>query len=194
MATITVVENVSLDGVMQSPATADGDTRNGFDLGGWASAPLAADPEAAMAALQGRSPATAMLFGRLTYEDILGYWLGVADPNPFTEILRQTPKFVASRTLADPLPHPNSTLLGGDLISSVVDLKTRLDGDVVVLGSGDVVRQLAAAGLIDRYVLTTVPVVLGKGQRLFDGTHVALEVEKSFTSKTGIVVATYRVR
>ena len=54
-----------------------------------------------------------MLFGRRTYLDLVGHWLSTPDPNPFTEILRTTQKYVASRTLTEPLPHPASTLLAG---------------------------------------------------------------------------------
>ncbi|BDI22900.1 dihydrofolate reductase family protein [Herbiconiux sp. L3-i23] len=193
MATITAVENVSLDGVMQSPGRPDEDTRDGFDLGGWAMPFLAADPEAAAASMSGEGRTGGLLFGRRTYDDLVGYWLGTDQPNPFTEILRSTPKYVASRTPNRELPHPNSILLEGELTGAVRAVKESVDGDIVILGSGDVVRQLAAAGLIDSYTLTTLPVVLGKGQRLFDHSYAALEVERSITSKTGIVVASYRV-
>src|SRR5215213_1519324 len=112
-------------------------------------------------------------FGRRTYEDVVGHWLSAPEPNPFTEILEKTPKYVASRTLIEPLPHPNSTLLKGDAIGQVAALKYESGQDLVVLGSGVLVRDLAAAGLIDEYVLTTIPVVLGSGTRLFGNLHPA---------------------
>jgi dihydrofolate reductase len=90
-----------------------------------------------------------MLFGRRTYLDLLGHWLSTPDPNPFTEILRTTQKYVASRTLTEPLPHPASTLLDGDAGGAVRALRADVDSELVVLGSGDLVRQLAAAGLVD---------------------------------------------
>ena len=92
MHTLVVVENVSLDGVMQSPGRADEDTRGGFDLGGWASQPLADDPEAAQAAMSGQANTAALLFGRRTYYDLVGHWLSTPQPNPFAEILTRTPK------------------------------------------------------------------------------------------------------
>lgn len=193
MRTITVVENVSLDGVMQAPGRPDEDPRGGFVHGGWATACFAADPGAAQLSFEGRGPATGMLFGRRTYEDLVGYWLSTTDPNPFTEVLRSTPKFVASRTLAEPLAHPESHLLSGDLVESVAALRAQGEGELVVLGSGDLVRQLAAAGLVDQYVLSILPVVLGSGTRLFGDTRAPMEVVKSVTSQSGIVVATYRV-
>ncbi|GAA4978212.1 dihydrofolate reductase family protein [Kineococcus glutinatus] len=192
MGKLVVVENVSLDGVAQSPGRPDEDTRGGFALGGWASSRLMADPVAAQAAFEGQGRTGALLFGRRTYLDLVGFWLSTPEPNPFTEILRATPKHVVSATLAEPLPHPNSALLRGDLPTAVADLKRDTDGDVVVLGSVRLVHALTAAGLVDEFVLTTLPVVLGSGTRLFDGTHVPLEVVRSTTSPTGTVVATYR--
>ena len=97
MGKLTAVEYLSLDGVMQSPGRRDEDTRGGFDLGGWASQALGADPEAAQASMGSGEGTRAMLFGRRTYDDLVGHWLSTTDPNPFTQILRDTPKYVASR-------------------------------------------------------------------------------------------------
>ena len=193
MRKLVVVENLSLDGVMQAPGRPDEDTRGGFDRGGWAAQALAKDPEAAQASMAGQGQTGVMLFGRRTYEDVVGHWLSTPEPNPFTEILEKTPKYVASRTLTDPLPYPNSTLLKGDAIDQVASLKQESGQDVVVLGSGVLVRDLAAAGLIDEYVLTTIPVVLGSGTRLFGNTYIRLEVVNSVTTSSGIVVARLRV-
>ena len=192
MGKLRAVEYLSLDGVMQSPGRPDEDTRDGFDLGGWASGPLSADPAAAQASM-GRPGSGALLFGHRTYDDLVGHWLSTDEPNPFTAIIRDTPKYVASRDPDAALPHPNSSLLPGDAVLAVRDLKDRVEGDIVVLGSGDLVRQLAAAGLVDEYVITTVPVVLGRGTRLWGATYQPLEVARSYTSPTGIVVATLRV-
>ena len=134
-----------------------------------------------------------MLFGRRTYLDLVGHWLSTPDPNPFTEILRNATKYVASRTLTEPLPHPNSVLLAGDAVEAVRELKSDGDEDIVVLGSGDLVRQLAAAGLVDVYQLTVLPVVLGAGTRLFGDTHTELEPLRTQAFESGIVVAKYRV-
>jgi dihydrofolate reductase len=193
MSKLVVVENLSLDGVMQAPGRPDEDTRGGFDRGGWAAQALEKDPEAVQASMAGHEQTGAMLFGRRTYEDLVGHWLSTPEPNPFTEILEQTPKYVASRTLTEPLPHPNSTLLKGDAIEQVAALKHESGQDLVVLGSGVLVRDLAAAGLIDEYVLTTIPVVLGSGTKLFGDTYIPLKVVNSVTTSSGIVVARLRV-
>jgi len=192
MGSIVVVEHVSLDGVMQSPGRPDEDTHGGFDQGGWAFRNLADDPEAAAAAFDGTPPA-ALLFGRRTYLDLVGYWLA-APPNPFAAVLRDTPKHVVTSTLPDPLPHPANHRLQGDPVDGVARLRESVAGDVVVLGSGQLVRALAAAGLVDSYVLTHIPVLLGCGTRLFDGARADLDVVSSTTTPKGTVVATYAVR
>ncbi len=117
MSRLVVVENVSLDGVMQSPGRPDEDTRGGFTQGGWAARALSRDPEAARASLEGQGQTRALLFGRRTYLDLVGHWLTTSEPNPFAEILARTPKYVVSGTLTAPLPHPASELLAGDLVS-----------------------------------------------------------------------------
>lgn len=193
MRRLIAVEYISLDGVMQAPGRADEDTRGGFTRGGWASELLANDPEAAQAAMSGQGRTGGLLFGRRTYLDLVGHWLSTPEPNPFADILRATPKYVASRTLTEPLPHPKSILLTGDAVQAVASLKEEDDGDLVILGSGALVRALAAAGLVDAYLLTILPLVLGTGTRLFGDTYAPLRVSSSDTSPTGIVVATYEV-
>ena len=194
MSKLIAVEYVSLDGVMQSPGRPDEDTRRGFDRGGWASERLEKDPDAAKASMGDPSNTRGLVLGRRTYLDLVGYWLSMEQPNPFSEILTSTEKFVASRRLTEPLEHPNSTLLKGDALEALAKLKKTGDGDLVILGSGVLVRELAAAGLIDEYVLTIIPVVLGKGTKLFGDTAAEFEVTSSMVSPTGIVVAGYAVR
>ena len=195
MPKLIAVENLSEDFVMQSPGRPDEDTRGGFDRGGWAHELLAKDPEAMAASMDGEGQTGAMLFGRITYEDLVGHWLSTDEPNPFTELIRVMPKFVATRTLENPLPHPNSAVLQGDALEAVATLKQeqRIQGDIVLLGSGDLLRQLIAADLVDEFILTRLPITLGQGVKLWDEMPANLEVVKSMTSPTGIVVATYRV-
>ena len=157
MRTLVVVENLSLDGVMPAPGRADRapgeareDERGGFTYGGWASRMLADDPEVVQTGLGESGSGSEMLFGRRTYLDLVGHRLSTPDPNPFTEILRTTRKHVVSRTLNEPLPPPSSTPLAGDAVDAVQTLRADGEGQLVVLGSGDLVRQLAAAGLVDR--------------------------------------------
>ncbi len=193
MRRLTVVENISLDGVAQAPAAPDEDRRGGFVHGGWAFRHLGDDPEAVQRSFGGGAGAGEMLFGRRTYDHLVGHWLSTPEANPFTEVLRSTPKHVATRDPHASLPHPRSRALVGEAVQTVAALKDDDGPDLVLLGSLALVRRLTAAGLVDRFALTTVPVVLGSGTRLFDGVPVRLEVEESWTSPRGAVVATYRV-
>ena len=185
MGKIVVVENVTLDGVMQSPGTED-DTRGGFRHGGWA-APYA---DAVLAETLGKGIAAdnAMLFGRRTYEIMQRSWGGRTDDNPFTGVLESKRKYVVSRTRAEPLPWVNSTLVTGDLAG----WKNQVETDLVVLGSGELVRSLTAAGLVDRYTLLLHPITLGEGSRLFGDLEVRLELEETVVTGTGVIIANYR--
>jgi dihydrofolate reductase len=187
MADIQVFMSVSLDGVMQAPARPDEDTRGGFSRGGWAT--KYADP----VMWEGMGRAGSLLFGRRTYEDFYGVWPERSD-NPFTPVLNASQKYVVSRTLEEPLPWENSTLLRGDAVATVAELKENLDPDVMILGSGELVRSLMGSDLIDAYTLLIHPLVLGEGQRLFaDGVPPTdLELVGSKTTGTGVVIATYR--
>jgi dihydrofolate reductase len=190
MRKITAFESVTLDGVMQAPGRPDEDTRGGFEHGGWA-LPYS-DPVMAQVAGAGMAASPDLLFGRRTYEDFYSVWPNRTD-NPFTDLLNNTQKYVASTTLREPLPWKNSTLLEGDAAESVGALKAQAGKDVVILGSGEVVRALTNAGLVDRYILLIHPLVLGSGRRLFDndGSHVAFRLIDTKTSTTGVVIATY---
>jgi dihydrofolate reductase len=192
MARITAVESVSLDGVMQAPGAPDEDTRGGFAHGGWAR-PYT-DEVGMQVAREGMAREGAMLFGRHTYERFMQAWAG-RDDNPFSPVLDARRKYVASRTLSDPLPWQNSTLLSGDAAATVGELKANApEQSIALLGSGVLLRALLAAGLIDELQISIHPLVLGTGTRLFDpdGSHLPLELATSVTTTTGVVIATYR--
>jgi dihydrofolate reductase len=193
MGEIVVVQNVTLDGVMQAPGGAEEDTRGGFRFGGWAR-PYA-DQVSAATMGKGMSEDGALLFGRRTYTNMHGFWAKQSDGNPYTEVLNRKTKYVASRTLAEPLPWENSTLLGGEATDAVEKLKGDVAGALVVLGSGVLVRSLAAAGLVDQYVLSIHPLTLGAGTKLFDEGAAAyrkMTVVDTVTTTTGVIIATYR--
>jgi dihydrofolate reductase len=190
MSRLVVVNNLTLDGVMQAPARPDEDRRGGFEHGGWA-LPYG---DAVMAERMGRNMAQggALLLGRRTYEDFYRVWPSRTG-NPYTEVLNNTRKYVASATLAEPLPWRNSTLLAGDAAGAVAALKQQPGQDLVILGSGGLVRSLMPRGLIDEYVLLIHPLVLGSGQRLFpEGASAALRLADSVTTTTGVIIATYQ--
>jgi len=190
MGSITVVNNLTLDGVMQAPGRPDEDTRGGFSYGGWALPYDDAVKGAAMGA--GMARGGALLLGRRTYEDFFAVWPNRKD-NPFTDVLNNMQKYVASTTLTEPLPWSNSILLHGDAAEAVAKLKGQSDTDLTILGSGVLIAALIQRQLIDRYVLLIHPLVLGSGLRLFpsDGPRVALTLVDSVITTTGVVIATY---
>jgi dihydrofolate reductase len=193
MGKIVVVNNVTLDGVTQGPGRPDEDTRGGFEYGGWG-IPYA-DQMQGEAMGKSMAQARGILLGRRTYEDFYGYWPKQTD-NPYTEVLNQTPKYVASTTAAEPLPWQNSTLLSGDLAAKVSALRDRTDGVIAVLGSGELVRWLAEQELIDEYLMLIHPLVLGSGTRLFPekGPRRPLRLTDAVVTTTGVVIATYDAR
>lgn len=191
MGTIVVNMNLTLDGVMQAPGRPDEDRRGGFEHGGWALPYF--DAVSAGAAAEGMANMPALLFGRRTYEDFYSVW-PKRTGNPFTEVLNNSRKYVVSRTLDEPLPWMNSTLLKGDAPETVAALREEPGENLVILGSGELVRSLMPHGLIDEYVLSIHPLVLGSGRRLFPdaGALAALRLVDSKTTSTGVVIATYR--
>jgi dihydrofolate reductase len=190
MRKVSVTNNVSLDGVMQAPGRFDEDTRGGFEHGGWA---LPYNDEVVGRVMgEGMAKTGALLLGRRTYEDFAGYWPRQAD-NPFTDVLDNIQKYVASTTLTEPLPWQNSTLLHGDAAEAVARLKEQPGPDIAILGSGELIQSLRSRNLIDEYVLLIHPLILGTGHRLFpDGPESGLRLSNSVTTTTGVVIATYQ--
>jgi dihydrofolate reductase len=191
MSKVTVVNNVTLDGVMQAPGRPDEDRRGGFEHGGWA---VPYNDEVMGRAMGERmARGGSLVLGRRTYEDFAGYWPNQKD-NPFTEVLDNTQKYVASTTMREPLPWKNSTLLEGDAAEAVAALKEQAGNDLGILGSGELVQSLMRRHLIDDYLLLIHPLVLGSGRRLFpDGCPFgALRLVDSVTTTTGVVIATYQ--
>lgn len=190
MSRIVVFNNVTLDGVMQAPGRPDEDTRGGFQHGGWA-LPYA-DPAVGKAAGESMATTGSLLFGRRTYEDFYKVWPNRTD-NPFTEVLNNTPKYVASTKLKEPLPWMNSILLKGDISKSVAKLKQQSDKDIVILGSGVLIQSLMKHNLIDQFILLIHPLILGSGQRMFSdgGPFASLKLVDTKMTTTGVVIATY---
>ena len=190
MRKLTAIENVTLDGVMQAPRGAEEDTRGGFTRGGWA---VPYDDEIKDQEMGKGMGITDLLFGRRTYEHFFDVWPNRDDGNPFTEVLNNAQKYVGSRTLTEPLPWENSTLLHGHVADAVRDLKATEGNDIGILGSGELVRALLPVGLIDEFILLIHPLVLGSGRKLFadDGQSIDFEPIQSVTTTKGVVIATY---
>jgi dihydrofolate reductase len=191
------MNHLSLDGVMQGPGRAGEDDRNGFVHSGWA-AP--GSDQIIAQALAARMTGGRWLFGRRTYEDVLGHWNSVPD-SPFAASLNAATKYVATTRPDEALPWPNSIALASSSVNSpevpdtVSDLRTRGDGDLGIMGSSVLIHALQRRGLIDEYVLMIHPLVLGTGIRLFPngGPYQTLRlVEPVRISTTGVLVAVFQ--
>jgi len=189
MRKIIVFTNLTLDGVMQAPGRPDEDLRGNFSHGGWA-VPYAAMTFATGETMSNTGP---LLFGRRTYEDFYKVWPNRSD-NPYTEMLNNSPKYVASTTLKDPLPWVNSTLLKGDATEAIATLKSQPGKDFLVMGSGVLVQSLMQHNLVDLYVLLVHPLILGSGRRLFpEGSSLTtLKLVEVKSTPTDVVIATYQ--
>jgi dihydrofolate reductase len=188
---VVVINHLTLDGVMQAPGRPDEDTSGGFSHGGWANP---GNDDAMVQAIGERmaKPGGGLLLGRRSYEDMLAAWN--AQGGPYKDALNNAHKYVASSSSATRLDWPNSTLVHGDVPAAVAELKQNSGGNLVIMGSGQLIRSLLPHGLIDEYLLMIHPLVLGSGQRLFEhNNHVAkLRLVSSTATTTGVILATYQ--
>lgn len=190
MSKIIAIEHLSLDGVYQGPARPNEDTRDGFAHGGWASAGNA--PEMQQVIGEAMGGPWSLLTGRITYEDLYGFWPN-QPPNPMTDALNKVTKFVVSRSSAH-LPWSNSVLLEGEATDTVAQLKKEHDKTLIIFGSGELVQALKEYNLVDEFVLMIHPVVLGEGRRFFTGDrrYARLKLQTSLTTAGGVLITRYQ--
>jgi dihydrofolate reductase len=183
MRKVVASELVSLDGVMESPEEWHFPYFNdemGTEIG------------AAMAT------ADAMLLGRVTYQEFAAFWPSQnsesSEDQEFADYMNNTPKFVVSTTLEEPLEWNNSTLIKGNVAEEITRLKQQPGGDISITGSGTLVRSLLAEDLLDELRLMVHPLVVGRGKRLFEegGGQKALKLVDSKTFGTGVLYLTYQ--
>ncbi|MEP7202328.1 MAG: dihydrofolate reductase family protein [Ilumatobacteraceae bacterium] len=191
---IVTSDFMSLDGVVQAPGGATEDTDGDFAHGGWSMPYFEADTMGA-AIGEVMQNAEALLFGRRTWQTMAAAWPGRAG-DPFADQMNAIPKYVASRTLRqEDLFWNNSTLLPpDDTLGKVRKLREKQGGDLIVMGSPTLVRELVENGLVDDYLLMIEPILLGGGKRLFpgDGQSRPMELVSTSTSGTGVLVCKYR--
>ena len=190
MATIVMSgpQNITLDGVVQDP-----DGQEGWERGGWFVEHGGADLAPwGQVALEEANTGQAWLLGRRSYEFFAQRW------NPrdgeLADRLRAIPKYVVSSTLIDPA-WSNTTVLGGDAVTAVTQLKAEVDGEIVIPASHPLGRTLMAHGLIDEIRLVVFPVVLGAGTRFFgDGGDIApMRLTRTQPVGEGLVLLTYQL-
>jgi dihydrofolate reductase len=184
---------MTLDGVVQSPSSADEDTSGGFERGGWHARYF--DDLSMSRVVQTVTGAGGYLLGRGTYEIFAAHWpTAPEDQQMLAEPLNARPKYVASTTLAEPLGWQNSTLLRGDLYDAVSALKAQEGADLHAIGSPGLVRSLIEHGLLDELQLMIDPLVVGGGgKRLFaaDAAAAPLRLVDSQVTTTGALLVTY---
>ena len=161
MGTLVISENITLDGVIEDPTGDDGFSRGGWfsriseeDRQGWA------EIESAQA-----FDAAAELYGRRTYEWLTTRW--ATREGAWADRLRTMPKYVVSATLEEPV-WPNTTILRGDIVDVVARLKQQMDGELVLVGSGQLAHTLIEADVVDEFRLIVYPFVAADGIRLFE--------------------------
>ena len=191
---ITLIDFMSLDGVVQAPGGADEDRDGDFAHGGW-SMPYF-DVDVMGAAIGELSAGTeALLFGRRTWQGMAAAWPGRAG-DPYADWINAVPKYVASRTLAQgDLTWSNSTLLpAGDAVGAIRELRARDGKGIQVWGSSQLATQLVEHDLVDEYRFMIEPILLGGGKRVFpaDGRARPLDLVSVATASTGVLVCTYR--
>ena len=184
---------MTLDGVVQAPIGPDEDRDGGFRHGGW-HRPHTVDPVFQRRMTASIAGAGAYVFGRRTYEEFAAFWPNAPEAEQaVARPLNERPKYVASRTLAAPLPWAHATLLPGDAVAGVDALKRESGGDLLVFGSTQLVGALAAHDLIDEYRLVIDPVLAGGGKRIFrdDGALRTLRLVDHEVTGSGAILATY---
>jgi dihydrofolate reductase/GNAT superfamily N-acetyltransferase len=180
MRKVVASEFVSLDGVMESPEKWHFPYFN-EEMG-----------EAIGSAM---TSADGMLLGRVTYEEWAAHWpYQSLDENQVANYMNDTPKYVVSKTLQEPLEWQNSTLIKENVAEEIARLKQQPGKDISITGSPTLVRSLLQEVLLDELRLMVHPIVVGSGKRLFeDGSdQKALELVDSRIFSTGVVYLTYR--
>jgi dihydrofolate reductase len=161
-----------------------------FEFGGWTMAYW--NDEVAKFKQDELVASDALLLGRVTYEGFAAAWPSMADEGGFAAKMNTIRKYVVSSTL-DKADWNNSTIITGDLVDAIADLKSQPGDDILVGGSATLVRSLARHRLVDEFRLAVYPVVLGHGKRLFaDAGHTGLELVDHQPTSTGVVLLSYK--
>ena len=192
MRKVVVNEWMTLDGVVQAPGEPDEDTSGGFAHGGWAQRFF--DDASMNWVVENLTEAGGFLLGRRTYELFAAHWPNASEEEQaLAEPLNSRPKYVASTTLTEPLAWENSKLLEGDVAEAVKALKKEDGGDVLVIGSTELVQTLLQHDLVDEFRVMIDPLVVGGGKRVFreDGALRVLRLVDSEVTGTGAILATY---
>jgi dihydrofolate reductase len=195
MRKVVVDEFMSLDGVSQAPGGPEEDPSGGFRHGGWQMQYEGGDETPGTWAVDNIVEAGGFLLGRRTWEIFAAYWPNAPETTrAIAEPLNTKRKYVASRTLSEPLEWQSSTLLQGELEDSVGALKKEDGDDLHVIGSTELVRSLLERDLVDELRLVIYPISLGGGKRIFPDDGGLRDWALAETETAGGVVVTKYVR
>jgi dihydrofolate reductase len=190
MRNVTLTQFMTLDGVVQSPGAPDEDPSGSFTKGGWLP-PFAEHPLFGEVMDARFAKAGGFLLGRKTYEIFASWWPNVGDDDPVAAKLNHLPKYVASTTL-ESADWDHTTILDGDVVEAVTELKAEDGDELQIHGSGQFAQTLMRHNLIDVYELLVFPVVLGEGKRLFEtGIDHSMRLADSRATDSELVVLTY---
>jgi dihydrofolate reductase len=192
MRKVIVTEWMSLDGVVQAPGAPDEDTTGGFQHGGWHLRYF--DDLSQRWVVETLTAAGGFLLGRRTYEGFAAHWPNASEEEQVVaQPLNTKPKYVASRSLTEPLEWQNSTVLQGDVAEAVAALKREDGDDLHLIGSSRLAQALIEHDLVDEFRVMIDPLVVGGGKRIFrdDGVLRPLRLVDSKMTTTGAIVATY---
>lgn len=179
---------VSIDGVMQAPGGPDEDPSGGFELGGWL--PAVADEALNNQIMTYFLQPFDLLLGRKTWEIFAAHWPYMEDDGPITTTFRTCRKYVLTRS-DEALDWAGSERVGD--LDALAAIKQGDGPDLIIQGSATLYPQLLERALIDRLVLLTAPLILGKGKRLFgEGTPAGTwKLAEHRTGSAGMSIATY---
>jgi dihydrofolate reductase len=188
MRKLTGAVFTSLDGVMQAPGGAEEDPTSNFRHGGWVQPLWGADMGPFEGVIMGEYD---LLLGKRTYDIFAAYWPYNQD-DPIGEKFQRIDKYVLTHS-DEPLEWENSHKLSGDTAEAIAELKRSEGRDLLIQGSSTLYPPLLSAGLIDRLMLMTFPIILGEGKSIFDGSEKAgtLKLIDHFVTSSGVVMATY---
>jgi dihydrofolate reductase len=190
MRELIVAEFITLDGVIQAPGGVDEDTEGGFTHGGW-TLPYWHD-DIGSHFFQAFSTADALLLGRKTWQ-IHGGAFEPMTGDPFGDAMNSINKYVVSSTLKSASDWRNSTLIHGNIVEAIRQLKQQSGKNILVDGSSMLTPLLAQNDLVDEYNLHVYPIVLGGGKRLYpEGTRFDLKLVEVTPLPTGVVHMRYR--
>lgn len=187
MRKIIVHEFITLDGVIQAPGSPTEDTDGGFTHGGWTLPYWHDEIGAHFGSIF--AEADTLLLGRKTWQTHAEAF----EPNPAEDPFAGFKKFVVSNTLKSAAGWRDSTLISGDVIEQIRELKGQPGKNIVMDGSSMLIHALIENDLVDEYALHVYPLVLGIGKRLFPaGKRVELKLVESVALPTGVVYQRYQ--